>query len=148
MPPPLPPTMYVMLLQSLMIVTSTMMMSVVNCYDDQSGFCAGPAQNVCRHSLSELPAGVTQYTISFRFHARAFDSPTVCRRLYGLPSAPANFEIYAYFSCNLANCYQCYHDAFMDMINNDECYGKDGAVISLDGCCLRYETYNFCGAHN
>ncbi|CAN0910190.1 hypothetical protein LINGRAHAP2_LOCUS26156 [Linum grandiflorum] len=145
--PPRPPPTYMMLLQSLMIVTSTMtMMSEVNSYDDQSGFCAGP-ENVCRYSNNKLPAGVTQYDIYANFHARAFDSRAICRRLDGL-SADANFKVYAYFSCNLEHCFDCYDDAFMSLRTTYGCSEKDGGFITLDGCCLRYETYNFCGAGN
>ncbi|CAN0910188.1 hypothetical protein LINGRAHAP2_LOCUS26154 [Linum grandiflorum] len=145
-----PPTTNVtVLLKSLiMIVTSTtMMMSAVNCYDDQTGYCAGP-DNICRYSENNLLADVSQYDIYFTFYEHAFDSPAVCRRLY-LPR-DQNFQLYAYFTCNLQSCYNCYRQAFISMMNPDGCPGTDGAMISLDGCCLsqsdiyiKFYTYAF-----
>ena len=135
----------------MIVVTSLAMMipaAVVNCYDDHSGFCAGP-EYICRYSQNMLPAGRTdQVYLYFKFSAHAFDSATVCRGVDGFSKQDPKLKVYAYFSCNLDLCFNCYRHAFTRLMDTDGCSGKDGGFITVDRCCLRYETYNFCGATN
>ncbi|CAN0864024.1 hypothetical protein LINGRAHAP2_LOCUS8830 [Linum grandiflorum] len=87
----------------------------------------------------------TQASILSKFKDVVFQGdPAVLNRTkcgsYGLVDAPTSITLY--FGCNSDRCEKCYKSAVDSLTKH--CRGVDGAYVSSEYCCLRYEIYGIC----